>query len=74
MRGGPDKSEYVTEVFQPLCRKELSVRDGAGKVSIEMEYEAGGEQKQEQGVHGGPNKNKYMAGGRQEQEHDTELS
>ena len=45
--------------------------DNVGKVSIKVENEAGGKQKQEQGVRGGPDKDKYVVGGRGEKNKDV---
>ena len=77
MSGNPDKDKYVdggmgekdkymTKVFQLLGRKVLSVRDGIGKVRIEMENKARGKQVNEQGVRGHPDKDEYVAGGKEE--------
>ena len=67
MAGGRgEKEQYMTEVFQLLGRKELLVRDGIGKVRIEIKNKAGGKQVIEHGVRGDPDKDEYMVGGIEE--------
>ena len=48
-------------------KKNRSSRDTIGVVCIQIENKAGFKQMQEQGVHGSPNKDKFMAKSKQEQ-------
>ena len=49
-------------------KKDMTGMDTIGEVGIQMENEAGGKQMLEQGVHRSFDKEKYVAGGKQEQE------